>query len=200
MIHKIAKNKGFTLIELVVVIIILGIIAVVAIPKFINLQQDAHEKTIKAVFGAFKSSVNLYHSCWLASGKDGFAKDLACYGQGNIDSSKTGYPLGVDTGVYGNEGTVLTGNDCETLWYGLLDNHYKLVAQSATSFAPGNDIVYWYQADKLYDEDDQPNPNAYCYYNYIADNPTIGSKNWQLQYFPATGQTKITQSVLTITK
>ena len=40
------KNKGFTLIELVVVIVILGVLSVLALPKFINVSEDAE----KAVF------------------------------------------------------------------------------------------------------------------------------------------------------
>ncbi|MBM7073074.1 prepilin-type N-terminal cleavage/methylation domain-containing protein [Shewanella sp. 202IG2-18] len=40
------KQQGFTLIELVVVIIILGILAVTAAPKFINLQSDARKSAL----------------------------------------------------------------------------------------------------------------------------------------------------------
>ena len=50
------KQNGFTLIELVVVIIILGILAVTAAPKFINLQSDARETSLqgmkRAILGA----------------------------------------------------------------------------------------------------------------------------------------------------
>jgi len=64
LISSLAKSKGFTLIELVVVIIILGILAVVALPKFLNISQDAHISTVKATGGAFKSSINLAKAVW----------------------------------------------------------------------------------------------------------------------------------------
>ncbi|WP_341495454.1 type II secretion system protein [Photobacterium damselae subsp. damselae] len=50
------RYKGFTLIELVVVIVILGILAVVAMPKFLNLQRDARIADLKGAEGALKSA------------------------------------------------------------------------------------------------------------------------------------------------
>nr|WP_272877531.1 MULTISPECIES: prepilin-type N-terminal cleavage/methylation domain-containing protein [Shewanella] len=56
------KQQGFTLIELVVVIIILGILAVTAAPKFINLQGDARLSTLNGFKGALQGTNSLVYS------------------------------------------------------------------------------------------------------------------------------------------
>ncbi|MGL5525236.1 MAG: prepilin-type N-terminal cleavage/methylation domain-containing protein [Aeromonas veronii] len=56
------KQAGFTLIELVIVIIILGILAVTAAPKFLNLQDDARQAAAQGVQSALQSAANLVYS------------------------------------------------------------------------------------------------------------------------------------------
>ena len=67
--HKKAQ-QGFTLIELVVVIVILGILAVTAAPKFINLSADAHEATLNAIKASMQSASTLVHSKALIAGDE----------------------------------------------------------------------------------------------------------------------------------
>lgn len=52
----------FTLIELVVVIVILGILAVVAAPKFLNLQQDARDASLKGLKGSIESTLDVTYA------------------------------------------------------------------------------------------------------------------------------------------
>ncbi|WP_341502863.1 type II secretion system protein [Gallaecimonas sp. GXIMD4217] len=61
------KQSGFTLIELVVVIIILGILAVTAVPKFIDLQSDARKSAMQGILGGVKGASNLAHAKFLVS-------------------------------------------------------------------------------------------------------------------------------------
>ncbi|MCG9747988.1 prepilin-type N-terminal cleavage/methylation domain-containing protein [Shewanella sp. Isolate8] len=64
------KQNGFTLIELVVVIIILGILAVTAAPKFINLQSDARKSTVEGVKAALQGANSLVYSKAAIAGKE----------------------------------------------------------------------------------------------------------------------------------
>jgi MSHA pilin protein MshA len=65
------RSLGFTLIELVVVITILGILAAFAVPRFINLQARARASAIESLQGALRSSSTLTHSMWMVSGQPG---------------------------------------------------------------------------------------------------------------------------------
>ena len=56
------NRKGFTLIELILVIAILGILAVSALPKFLNLTQNAKQASRDGVIGAVRSGIALYRA------------------------------------------------------------------------------------------------------------------------------------------
>ncbi len=57
---KLTNEKGFTLIELIMVIVILGILAAVVVPKFFDFTGKAHTANEEAVIGNIKAALNLY--------------------------------------------------------------------------------------------------------------------------------------------
>lgn len=61
-------QHGFTIIELVVVIALLGLLAAVALPKFADMTAEARTAAFEGVKGGFTSGVQIVHAKWLAQG------------------------------------------------------------------------------------------------------------------------------------
>ena len=65
---KMKRQGGFTLIELVVVIALLGILAAFAIPRFASLEREARAATTQGLSGSVRSAAAMAHGLFLATG------------------------------------------------------------------------------------------------------------------------------------
>ncbi|MBV1909442.1 MAG: prepilin-type N-terminal cleavage/methylation domain-containing protein [Kangiellaceae bacterium] len=92
------KASGFTLIELIVVIVILGIMAAIAGPKFVDLQSDARLSVVQGVEGSIRSAATLVYSKSLIDGTEGLATSTVAIGTGNVDTV-FGYPAATGAGM-----------------------------------------------------------------------------------------------------
>ncbi len=125
------KSSGFTLIELVVVIVMIGFLAVNAIPKFIDLTGQAKQANIEGMAGGFATGVSLVRSQWESESRptdtsgtnfvsyDGTTVYLTNEDKNTSPGIRPGYIVGTSSSASINSGS-MSVNDCVSVWNSLL--------------------------------------------------------------------------------
>lgn len=93
------KQAGFTLVELIVVIVVLGILAATALPKFVNVSQDARRASVEGLTGALRSSVSLVQAKYYAAGNTTATTVTMQDGSTVAVAAGTGIPAGTAVGI-----------------------------------------------------------------------------------------------------
>ncbi|MFQ0977321.1 type II secretion system protein [Vibrio campbellii] len=128
------NTKGFTLIELVVVIVILGILAAVAAPKFLNLQHDARASSIQGMAASVHNAAEIAYGKAAVEGEEN-SPSYHVVGAGNVHF---GYPAVENNGLEDFLDADLGYKDGTKDWVwdayntggSLTDPDYKVITQS----------------------------------------------------------------------
>lgn len=156
-----ANESGFTLIELVTVIVILGILAALALPRFARVTEQAHTAAIEGASGGLAAGVTLARAQWVANGHTGAVRDLAGFGRGQVDVGNQGWPT--DAGSLGGEiSPAMTPQRCINVWEGVMQGASPPVATTA-----GREVDY--VASVVEDSDEPGAGNDNCQFIYQLD-------------------------------
>ncbi len=175
-----SKQQGFTLIELVIVVVILGFLAVTAIPKFLDLTDQAKQANIEGMAGGFATGVSLARAQWEAEARpndggtpkknlvdyDGTTVYLTVEDNNSNPKVRPGYILG--TTAMSAVGNI----DCLEVWDSLLQQPPQITDDLSIL---NNDSKYDYFASK---EGANTSTDPICHYylkETLAKDPSSGA-------------------------
>ncbi|TYK67146.1 type II secretion system protein [Colwellia echini] len=149
------KNAGFTLIELVIVVVILGFLAATAIPKFVDLTGQAKQANIEGMAGGFATGVSLARAQWEAEARpkdtsnlnmvnyDGTVVYLTSEDRTTTPAISPGYIVGITSGNGINGvGSNITVSDCIDIWNSLLQQPPAITSDIDDVNGSDNSIKY----------------------------------------------------------
>lgn len=152
---KIHKGFGFTLIEFVIIVAVIGVISAFAVPRFVSLQQDSHRAAVSSTGGAFNAGVVIVHAKWLALGSPGLIYDFIPLSNTRAGGNLTVNAFGWPADTRGLSATLNNSADCVDVWNAVLGESAPTIAISldqdySALYVADYSCIYTYRSDTRY--------------------------------------------------
>ena len=193
-------QRGFSLIELVIVVVVLGLLAATALPRFLDVTDDAEDATVEGVAGGFATGVGLIRAQWEIEGRpsenQGANVTFVTLDGIQIGVDKdTGYPTGQAS--TNTEDVDVSNLDCESIFNLIIQSAPTITSVWDNSSEPfqnfryftnsnsgegsgGNDLCQYYLTQTVKNENSEPTDstvgNGFIYDSRIGQ-VTVFSNN-----------------------
>lgn len=135
------KQSGFTIIELIVVILLLGILTATALPRFLDVTDEAHDAVVNSVYGGLSTGVTLFRAGYIAQGEPSENVAITSFGDGTLRTNEDGYPMGTTSDT---DGVIDGVADCVEVYNALLQTGRPSIvadANTVNAAVDADDIV-----------------------------------------------------------
>lgn len=161
------KQRGFSLIELIIVVVILSLLAVTALPRFVNISEQAEDASVEGVAGGFAAAVGLARAQWEIEGRPTGNQALITMDLTQIRVNEFGFPTAGTGGS--NAGTNLspsqmTASACKSVFDGIMQSPVRSVLSGNNA----SNVRYYISVRSGAGQTDNNVPFDLCVYHLVA--------------------------------